>query len=122
MIAPVIGDLRRAAAKQSHVIIEKIVNNNSRVDRPYYILMAMQAPAPGEVLFVGEKPKVTFKTSFRKFPKMLSTACWKVDNKKGKLDMLWCLPADAPMPDEWIDNDSGNEKIYKDAQGLDIDG
>ncbi len=122
MIAPVVGDFSTAAAKQAQIIVEKIVNNNSRQDTPYYILMAMQGVAPNEMLFTGQKPKVLFKTSFIKPPKMLNTICWKVENKKGRIELLWCLPIDMPMPDEWLDNNKSNEKIFNDAQDMDIDG
>jgi len=118
-----LGDLSLDATRHSKKIIESILNRNQKLREVYYILMAMQAPHEGQLLFVpDDKPKVLFKTMLKRPPKMLSTACWRVDNKAGKLELLWCLPLDCPVPDEFLEKDKGNDFVAKSAEGIDIDG
>lgn len=61
-----------------------------------------------------------FVTLKNKPVKMLGTICYEVDNVKGTLRQLWCLPKDIPLSDGHMDPDRHNEKIRQQAGDMPI--
>lgn len=98
----VVGDVREAMARQDFDEVEKLINKKAGRREKYWILVLTRGFWNGEV-------KSFITALAKKPPKSLSTYCLEVDNKRGSVKRLWCLPHDAPMPVQVADEEPVRE-------------
>lgn len=67
----------------------------------YYILVSAKVRAPGSDI-IDIKMIVLSKRQRRKLDPMIGTMLYHVDNLKGTMDRIWCLPRDIIQPEATI--------------------
>jgi len=70
---------------------EACIAKNKHRREPYFILFTADWFANGTQL------RTVFRASDKQPLMMLSTMCWRIDNKSGECRELWVLPKDAPI-------------------------
>lgn len=117
----VIGDVRTEMGRDLMRRVEGIINRKSHLDE-YYILVVTRPyweMTPGGISKqVREKLVITL----QKPEKTFATICIRVNNRKGEGEVLWVLPRDIPMPDEFVKDGDRNERIADDAKGMPLRG
>jgi len=105
-----IQDLRTDLALDFQRKLEEVISKNTKKDR-YYILAIARQLHTGQV-------ETRFIISPARPPKLIGTICYYVDNKAGKVERLWILPYDIPVPDDG----KGNliEEVAQSAEGMPI--
>jgi hypothetical protein len=89
-----IGELRDMLARSHNETLQKIIDENQKHPHIYYIILV--AYNEGDTDALREKWMV-LKFDHCEPPEprpMLSCMCYKVDNNRGVLDRVWCLPRD----------------------------
>lgn len=105
-----IGDIRDELARDMLRAVESVVNKEMK-RRKYWILVAAKN--------VGKSIKTSIQIHNRFPPKMIGTMCFYINNRKGLVDMLWCLPLDVPRPDGIITDETAG-KVHESAKGMPI--
>jgi len=123
--------------------LDKIMNSEkmSRRTSPYYLLVTVEDGYSGPPAFgnsnemlgniarASSSMDLTGKRVSRarwiildtppKVP-LLGSSLFKVDNVKGKLDCMWCLPRDEPRMVEKRVGSMNNAVLHKSAEGMPI--
>jgi len=133
-----IGDLQGELAQDFRDLIDRVVNR-TKLDK-YYVLIRSywdesdvadtpaardalihtpNAPSPGVISHRAARVLRTKAFVMRQPPavRLLDTLLFVVDRKKGRIEMLWCLPKDTPLEAESTDSPAA-EFIAKSAEGL----
>ncbi|HEG42468.1 MAG TPA: hypothetical protein ENH94_00310 [Phycisphaerales bacterium] len=128
-----IGELREQVGKDMVITLRTIINRMSKHSEIYWILVHSswdKGPMPStptnrqhihpETFKV--KPENVLRTNLIIMPVkpthvLVGTLCFEVDNKRGKLDLLWNLPMDAPRPPGIeMEQDSEYESVFRSAK------
>ncbi len=128
------GDARRMAADDLYHMLEKVVDANQGLRCPYWILVIVknhyQGPAAASAVAGVETTERTLPNKMihnrivapllrKPLVRQLGTMLWRVDNRRGQLDLEYALPMDVPTFVE----DSANAgtvvgRVAEDAQGI----
>lgn len=104
-----VADGREVHGKLHMKDIENIVNKFSHKDTPYYIecIVKDHPQAPNVLVNTYRihnfKPQIAF----------LGTMLYKVDNKKGELELVYSLPADYDFPEDVFDLTNTSEEVSR---------
>jgi hypothetical protein len=85
-----LGEVRTAMAKNLMKYLEGIIEKHQNKDK-YYVLVHAK-PFPNHPHVIKQK----FLIMDEEPPMMLACMAFEVDNKEGKLTLLWSLPLDCP--------------------------
>jgi hypothetical protein len=95
------GDMRQSLGEDLMKRVEQVVNDNQHRPEPYWLLIYNQKAGMiirTKILIMG---RLNFPRNEQgKVIPMLGTICIKVDNKLGRLDIVWALPRDIPETQE----------------------
>ena len=86
-----LGEVREAMAKQLMGYLEKIIDEKQAWRDKYWVLVHAK-PFPNQPKIIKQK----FIIMEEEPPMMLACMAFEVDNKEGKLTLLWTLPLDCP--------------------------
>lgn len=130
------GDVRRMASDDLYAMLERFVNANQHITRPYYILVIVknsyQGPAAQGKNHEGEVETVEMKLPDKLIHnrivgpmmeppliKQLGSMLWKIDNRLGQASLVYALPQDIPTAMEDSDN-AGTvvPKVAESARGI----
>jgi len=106
-----IGEMRKQFALDFQEDLQKIIDKYQR-DDPYYLLVyadILDNQIITKIIRLKAEP-----------PKMIGTMLYHINNKKGKVERLWCLPIDIPRSDEVISLKEGLEEVTKSAKDVPI--
>lgn len=106
-----IGEMRNQLALDLQRDLERVINKNKK-DSSYFLLVyanMVDNDICTKIMKLHTRP-----------PKMLGTMLYRVDNDKGQLRRLWCLPLDLPRSPEYISIEEGLEEVMKSAEGVAI--
>ena len=129
------GDARRMAADDLYDMMDRFINANSFIRAPYFILVVVRNNYQGPAPFTEATESGNVETTEMKLPdklihnriigpmfrppavRQLGTMLWKVDNKKGSLDLVYSLPQDVPT---FLEDSQGEvvKKVAESAQGI----
>lgn len=93
-----IGDVRTEMTKGLMNYLEKIINEKKNWQDKYWVLVHAK-PFPKNPNIIKQK----FVIMDIEPPMMLACMAFEVDNKSGKLTLLWALPLDCPTHDRPLD-------------------
>lgn len=111
-MAVVIGDIRNELERDLRKRLAFVLSRKLDLKK-YYVLVYAKWQGGDELI-----TKII--TMLHRPPKMIGTVCYAVDNERGIVRQLWCLPKDFPVPENILDPDSVNAKIHHYAQGMPI--
>lgn len=86
-----LGEVRTAMAKKLMEYLEKIICEKQKWRDKYWVLVHAK-PFPNHPHLIKQK----FVIMDEEPPMMLACMAFEVDNKEGKLSLLWSLPLDCP--------------------------
>jgi len=110
-----VGELLPSIGKDYVEGLAKCIQNNKHRRKPYFILHHAEWRWNGHC----EELRHTFAPGAKKPLKMLNTVCYRVDNKIGRLEEVWVLPVDAPIPD-FGETGQFDETLIKSSRGMPI--
>lgn len=112
-----IGNARQNLVEDFNAALEKVINEESERDA-YYILIT--SGNYGKDIYTKFIILPLLKKEVLYKYKVLGTMCYAVDNKKGLVERLWCLPIDVPTEGLIEQDDSCVEEISQDAKDSNI--
>lgn len=123
------------AADDLYDMLEKFVNNYSHLSREYYIMVVVKNNYQGPAPFKDADTQPDVETTEMRLPdkmihnriigpmfraplvRQLGSMLWRVNNRQGRVDLVYALPQDIPTLQEDSEGRSV-EKVAQDAQGI----
>lgn len=106
----IIGDAREQMAQRLFKLAEKVINEHQHLREPYYLLVSAKADGYGQ-----RRVRTRLVVLPAQPAKLLGTMCFRVDNVSGRVQRLWVLPLDKPMPPSAISAGQPVKEIADDA-------
>lgn len=94
-----IGELRDNMGRDMLALLDRIVSQKRKATKPYYMLVHTQLVGPNTYdtkVMVMNKEQLP-KTDRGKVMPLIGTLLFRMDNRKGKLELMWSLPRDIPQ-------------------------
>jgi len=110
-----VGELLPSIGKDFVEGLKKCIQEHKHRREPYWILHHAEWRWNG----ICDELRHTFAPMGIRPPRMLNTMCWYVDNKSGRLEVLWVLPPDAPIPD-FGETGQFDETLINSSKGMPI--
>lgn len=107
-----IGEMRNQLARDLQGSLERTIQRYKDKKEPYFLLVHAEMVDNNiatKIIRLEEQP-----------PRMLGTMLYRVDNRKGQLRRIWCLPQDIPVNPYVLSDKGMSEEVFKSAQGLPI--